>query len=151
MVDSVIKLLFSHFGIFQCIEKGYLHAPISILDMFSVQAKTFLPNLELFQIKRAMFTNLQKLEDVIKNTKLILEKYKIQLQTRMKHSTDMSDCESKHSNHTKDSKGEKLKFAEILDEKEKIFLLTLLTFDSNGVLSAENVLKEQHSIHLYVG
>jgi hypothetical protein len=110
--------------------------------VLSNQAKLFLPQLELFQIKQNVFPQLLKgkLEDVIKKTKNILEKYKIQLQLRMKHSLDMSDCESKHSNHTKDSKGEKLKFAEILDQQEKIFLLTLLTFHSDNILAPEIIL-----------
>lgn len=103
--------------------------------------------MELFEIKQSVFSNLakSKLEDVIKTTKQILEKYKAQLNQRMKISGDLSDCESKHSSHTKDSKekGEKMKYAEIYDQQEKIFLLTLLTFHSDNILTAETVLEKQ--------
>lgn len=121
------------------------------MDVLSQQAKSFLPKIELFVFKKKVFTNLCKLEDVIKKTKTILDKYKTQLSQRIKNSVDMSDCESKHSSHTKDSKDKKLKFAEIIDEQEKIFLLTLLTFDNDNFLSTETILKRQQSIQILVG
>lgn len=130
-----------------------MHSPLTIQNVFANKAKVFLPQMELFEIKQSVFSNLakSKLEDVIKTTKQILEKYKMQLNQRMKNSGDLSDCESKQSSHTKDSKGERMKYAEIYDQQEKIFLLTLLTFHSDNILTAETVLEKQQAIKILVG
>jgi hypothetical protein len=55
------------------------HAPVNIVDVLSKRSKNFLPKAELLVLKKTVFTNLMKLEDVNKKAKGILEKYKTQL------------------------------------------------------------------------
>jgi hypothetical protein len=64
------------------VDHGYAESPLTITDMISKQAKLFLPTAEIINLKKTVFSNLQKLEDVNKKAKNILEKYKAQLQKR---------------------------------------------------------------------
>ena len=98
----MIKLIFSSGGIFKCIEEGYCNAPVNIVDVLSHRAKEFLPTSELVVLKKMVFSNLAKLEDVNKKAKLILEKHKTLIQQRNKTSVDLSNSDSKseHSLNT---------------------------------------------------
>ena len=104
-------------------------------------------------LKKMVFTNLVKLEDVNKKAKLILEKHKTLLQQKAKVSVDMSNSDSKseHSLNTQQSKFEKMKLNEITDQLDKIFILSLVTFHTDGILTPEKIKANQQNIKVMVG
>jgi hypothetical protein len=126
MVEKVVMLIFSSNGIFQCIEQGYIDTPVCIVDVLSKRAKMFLPPAtELLVLKKTVFANLSKLEDVLKKTKALLEKYKLVMQQRLQKrgsvdlsNKDQSDTESKQSKHSHATSNQskfKVDFMEVTD------------------------------------
>jgi len=131
--------------------------------VLSKRAKEFLPTAELLVLKKTVFSNLIKLEDVLKKTKALLEKYKQLMAQKItkrpsidltsnpqKENSDTESKQSKHSFATNASKF-KLDYVEVTDQLDKIFILTLYTFHKDYIINTETILKKQHQVKVLVG
>jgi hypothetical protein len=88
---------------------------------------------------------------------MLLDKYKgntLTMKNKSSGSVDLSyhsDSGSKHSYYTNQSKLVDVKYSEIQDQIDKIFLFTLFTFNMEDIIDTKTILDNQKNLRLYVG
>lgn len=75
-IEQVINQIFSPSGVFLCVEQAYIDAPVQINDLLAVRAKEFLPKAEVKVLSTKVFGGIQKVDDVNKRAKHIVDKYR---------------------------------------------------------------------------
>jgi len=91
-----------------------------------------------------VFCNLGKLEEVNKKMKTILEKQKTIIQLKnTRTSADMSDEGKSEVSHNTSASKFDIKYSEVTDQLDKIFITTLITFHTDEVLTVETVREKE--------